>query len=225
MRDLSLQVPLGEVFGLLGPNGAGKTTAIQLLLGWLRPDAGAARILGLDCARERARTMAHVGYVPDEPTFYDHLRASELLRYCGTMHGLSAAETASRSTALAETFGLADALDDFAVNLSKGTRKKLALACALLHRPQVLILDEPTNGLDPVASRALQGTIQSQAAAGAAVFLTTHLLDQAERLCHRVGIMVGGQLVAEGAVHDLRRPEVGRESLEHIFFRVVGGGS
>ncbi|MCI0651627.1 MAG: ABC transporter ATP-binding protein [Planctomycetes bacterium] len=220
--DLTLAVASGEIFALLGPNGAGKTTTIRMLMGILAPTSGHARIANLDCFRERAKVMLHVGYLPDEPVFYDYLRGSELLRFVGEMHLLTAGETKLRAQPLIEKFQLDDDLEEFAVNYSKGMKKKLALICALLHAPRVLILDEPTNGLDPFATRALHELVREQASSGVAVFYSTHLLDQAERLCHRVGIVRAGALAALGPIDELRANLSVKGSLEDIFFQVAG---
>jgi ABC-2 type transport system ATP-binding protein len=221
VRNLSLSVEAGEIMALLGPNGAGKTTTIRMLMGILQPSEGGAFVYGLDCFSNRAEVMRYVGYLPDEPIFYDYLRGSELLRFVGEMHGLSSSKSLEIAQPLIERIDLGDALEEFAVNYSKGMKKKLALICALLHEPPLLILDEPTNGLDPFATRALHEIILERAAAGTAVFFSTHLLDQAEKLCHRVGIVHRGHLAALGRVHELRDKLAPGGSLEDIFFQVA----
>ena len=221
VTGIDLEVRPGEILSLLGPNGAGKTTTIRMLMGILHPTAGQARVLGLDCFADRAEVMRHVGYLPDEPAFYDYLRGREILQFVGEMHGIPSAEVSSRSAALLVRLGLDEALEDYAVNYSKGMKKKLALACALLHEPTVLVLDEPTNGLDPYATRTFHEIIRERAAAGAAVFFSTHLLDQAERLSHRVGILYKGRLAAVGPLEDLRARLAPGGSLEEIFFSVT----
>jgi ABC-2 type transport system ATP-binding protein len=227
VRDLSLRIARGEVFGLLGPNGAGKTTTIKMLMGVLRPTSGRAAILGLDCFERRVDVMRRVGYLPDEPAFYDHLRGGEILRFVGEMHGLSHERIAAVSGPLIERFELKDAVDEFAVNYSKGMKKKLALIAALLHGPDVLILDEPTNGLDPYATRALHELMRAEAAAGRTVVFSTHLLDQADRLCTRAGVVHKGVLAAEGPLDELRLKTAGRAdaSLEDVFFAATGGAT
>jgi len=226
VADLTLSIRAGELYALIGPNGAGKTTTIKMLMGVLQPSAGSARVLGLDCFRQRADVMRHVGYMPDEPIFYDYLRGREILRFAGEMHGFPRAEIDRRAAPWVESFDLGDAMEEYAVNYSKGMKKKLALACALLHEPELLILDEPTNGLDPYATRALHELMRRQCAAGRTVFFSTHLLDQAERLCDRVGILFRGRLAAEGAIGELRVERAGADaSLEEIFFSVTGGAT
>jgi ABC-2 type transport system ATP-binding protein len=195
ISSLSLDVARGEVFGFLGPNGAGKTTTIRILMGMLAPSSGCARIEGLDCLSDRAELKRHVGYLPDSPVFYDYLRSSELLDFVGQMHGIPRAELVRRSERLLHELELADAADDFVVNYSLGMKKKMALALALVHEPRVLILDEPTTGLDPVASRTLRLSIQRWAEQGRTIFLSTHLVDMAESRSAR------GAHRASGACH------------------------
>jgi ABC-2 type transport system ATP-binding protein len=224
VRELSLEVRRGEILALLGPNGAGKTTTIRMLMGILSPTAGTATIHGLDCFSQRAQVMQQTGYLPDEPMFYEHLRGGEIVRFCGTMRGMPDAEVKSRTEALAARLDLGDALDEYAVNYSMGMKKKLALVCAMLHQPDVLILDEPTNGLDPVVTRSLLDLVRESAARGTAVFYSTHLLEQADRLCHRVGILHRGRLAALGTPAELRQELAPGGSLEDVFFQVAAGG-
>ena len=221
---LSLQVQRGEVLALLGPNGAGKTTTIRMLMGILSATRGSARLCGLDCFEDRAEVMQHVGYLPDEPLFYEHLRGGEIARFCGRMRGMPDEVVTQRLDELAERLAFADALDEYAVNYSMGMRKKLALSCAMLHQPDVLVLDEPTNGLDPVVTRTLLELVRELASDGTAVFYSTHLLEQAEKLCHRVAIVHEGRLAALGEPDELRRELAAGGSLEDVFFQVAQGG-
>jgi ABC-2 type transport system ATP-binding protein len=225
LSDLQLQVSRGELFALLGPNGAGKTTTIRMLMGILQPTGGFAKIDGLDCFRDRVEVKRRVGYLPDEPIFYDYLRGCEILRFVGEMHGLEVDEIDRRTKPLVERLELADATDEYAVNYSKGMKKKLALICAFLHDPMVLILDEPTNGLDPHATRTLHTMIREKVSEGKTIFFSTHLLDQAEKLCHRVGIIYKGKLAAAGTLSELRASRSGNSTLEEIFFSVTGSES
>ena len=222
---LSLTVHKGEILALLGPNGAGKTTTIRMLMGILSPSSGAAQVCGLDCFQERSRVMQHVGYLPDEPMFYEHLSGGEIVRLCGTMRGMPDDEIVERTEALAQRLSFADALDEYAVNYSMGMRKKLALACAMLHRPDVLLLDAPTNGLDPGATRALLDLVREMAEAGTAVFYSTHLLEQADKLCDRVAILHRGKLAALGTPAELRQDLAEGGSLEDVFFEIADGDS
>jgi ABC-2 type transport system ATP-binding protein len=221
VADLDLDVERGEIFALLGPNGAGKTTTIRMLIGILQPTKGSASIAGFDCGRERVEVMRRTGYLPDDPIFYDYLRGREIIHFVGEMHGLTSADIEARSRPLLERFAIAGDTEEYAVNYSRGMKKKLALTCALLHDPSFLILDEPTSGLDPHATRALHDLVREQAAAGKTVFFSTHLLDQAERLCRRVGILFKGKLAAVGTVEELRARLSPGGSLEEIFFAVT----
>jgi ABC-2 type transport system ATP-binding protein len=221
VKGLDLDVSAGEIFALLGPNGAGKTTTIRMLMGILVPTAGFARIDGLDCFTDRVEVKRRVGYLPDEPVFYDYLRGSEIIRFSGEMHGLSRREIDARTEPLIAQLELADALDEFAANYSRGMKKKLALVCAMVHDPALLILDEPTNGLDPFATRALHEMIRAKAAAGRTIFFSTHLLDQAEKLCTRIAILSRGRLAAHGTLTELRERLETDSSLEEIFFAVA----
>jgi ABC-2 type transport system ATP-binding protein len=222
VADLNLQVQAGEIFGLLGSNGAGKTTTIRMLMGILQPSAGSAHIDGLDCIGDRVAVKRRVGYVPDEPIFYDYLRGREIIDFVGTMHGLTTERIESQAGPLLERLQLAEAIEEFAVNYSRGMKKKLGLICALVHDPALLILDEPTNGLDPSGIRTLHALLRELSGAGKTIFYSTHLLDHAERLCHRVGILAGGRLALSGTLDELRARVPQHHSLEDIFFQVTG---
>jgi ABC-2 type transport system ATP-binding protein len=222
---LSLRVEAGEVMGFLGPNGSGKTTTIRLLMGLLRPTEGRATILGRDCHSDAVALKRDVGYLPDEPFLYPYLSGLEILELVAGLHGFSRAETRRRAGVAAEQMGLGEAATAYSITYSLGMKKRLALAMALVHEPQVLILDEPTNGLDPRGAREMRETIGRLAATGRTVFLSTHLLEAAERLCHRVAIIRRGVLQAVGAPAELRAryaaaPDV---SLEDLFLQVTEG--
>src|SRR5262249_10281857 len=225
VRALSLSIARGEVFGFLGPNGAGKTTTIRMLMGILVPTAGRATIDGLDCHRQRTQVKRRLGYLAHPPIFYAFRRGREILQFVGEMHGLSRAEAGARAARLIDEFGLDEAGEEFAVNYSMGMKKRLGLACALIHDPPVLILDEPTNGLDPRATREIEDRLRAAAANGRTVFLSTHLLDRAEKLCTRVGIIHQGQLVAAGELGELRHQLVSGGSLEDVFLKVTASGA
>ena len=221
VRDLTLDIGKGEVFGFLGPNGAGKTTTIRIMMGILVPSSGRAAIDGLDCQRDRVEVKRRVGYLPDNPIFYDYLRGREILIFVGEMHGLGRGEAESRAERLLHDLRLEDAAEDYAVNYSTGMKKNLGLACALIHDPPVLVLDEPTNGLDPRAARGVQERLRLAAAQGKTIFLSTHLLDMAQRLCSRVGIIDHGELVAAGPLTELQDKVVPGGSLEEVFLKVT----
>jgi ABC-2 type transport system ATP-binding protein len=221
VKPLTLTVQRGEVFGFLGPNGAGKTTTIRMMMGILVPSSGRVLIDGLDCHAEPAQVKRRVGYLPDTPVFYDYLRGREILQFVAEMHGYPRADAAARSTRLLAEFGLTEAGEDYAVNYSLGMKKRLGLACALIHDPAVLILDEPINGLDPRASRDVQERLLAAAARGVTIFVSTHLLDMAEKLCDRVGIIHRGELVATGTLDQIRAESSASGSLEDVFLKIT----
>jgi ABC-2 type transport system ATP-binding protein len=221
LAPLTLAVARGEMFGFLGPNGAGKTTTIRLMMGILVPSGGRVQIDGLDCHAQSADVKRRVGYLPDNPIFYDYLRGREILQFIAQMHGLSRDDASARADTLLVEFQLAEVAQEFAVNYSMGMKKKLGLACALVHDPAVLILDEPTNGLDPRASRDVQDRLRQCAAEGKTIFLSTHLLDMAERLCSRIGIIHRGALVATGTPLELKNQVTAGGSLEEVFLAVT----
>lgn len=221
VHPLSLDVPRGSVFGFLGPNGAGKTTTIRMMMGILVPSSGRVLIDQLDCHADATEVKRRVGYLPDTPVFYDYLRGREILQFVAEMHGYSRAAARARSARLLDEFGLQDAAEDYAVNYSLGMKKRLGLACALIHDPAVLILDEPINGLDPRASRDVQERLLAAAASGVTIFVSTHLLDMAEKLCDRVGIIHQGQLVATGTLDEVRAQASASGSLEDVFLKIT----
>ncbi|MES1172354.1 MAG: ABC transporter ATP-binding protein [Bacteroidota bacterium] len=223
LDGLSLSVGQGEVLGFLGPNGSGKTTTIRLLMGLLRPSQGQARIAGLDCAADAVELKRLVGYLPDEPFLYPFLSGLEILELVAGLHGWKAAEARRRAVQAAEGVGLGDAARAFTSTYSLGMKKRTALAMALIHDPRVLILDEPTNGLDPRGAREMRDTIAGMAAAGRTVLMSTHLLESAERLCHRVAIIRAGVLQAVGTPAELRARYAAAPdtSLEDLFLQAT----
>ena len=221
VRGLCLEVSRGEVLALLGPNGAGKTTTIRMMKWLLQPTSGSARVDGLDCFQDRVAVMQRTGYLPDEPVFYDYLRGTEIVRFAGEMRGMGRAETDRRSAPLMDRLELSDAGNEFAANYSTGMKKKLGLVCALMHDPQLLILDEPTNGLDPFATRTLHAMLRERQAAGCTILFSSHLLDQAEKLCTRIAIVHRGTLRAHGTLEELRRNMDRGASLEDVFFALA----
>ncbi|MFA4986834.1 MAG: ABC transporter ATP-binding protein [Candidatus Brocadiia bacterium] len=218
---IDLAVERGEIFSLLGPNGSGKTTTIKMIMGLLKPSSGSAMVLGLDCFSEHPQVMARVGYMPDEPAFYDFLTGAETIMFVGEMHGISRRDSLAKSRPLLDQFELADAAGEYAVNYSRGMKKKLALICALLHDPDLLLLDEPTSGLDPFATRALTSMISALAESGKTIFFSTHILEQAEKISTRIGILHKSKLAAVGKLNELRAATSSNSSLEEIFFLVA----
>jgi len=222
VEDLSLEIAPGEVMGFLGPNGSGKTTTIRLLMGLLRPTSGHAEILGRDCHTDAVALKHDIGYLPDEPFLYPYLSGLELLELAASLHGMSKPEARLRAAASAEKMGLAAEARAFTITYSHGMKKRLALAAALIHEPRVLILDEPTNGLDPRGARDMRQLIESLAKGGRTIFLSTHLLDVAERVCHRLAIIRKGKLEAVGTPADLRARFGGADTpLEDIYLRAT----
>jgi ABC-2 type transport system ATP-binding protein len=219
VENVSMTVNCGEIFALLGPNGAGKTTCMKMAIGTLQPTSGNLTINSFDCFKERSKTMALTGYVPDEPSFPPFIRASELIRFQGEMHGLTLDEIKQNSEPLIERLELGDALNEFAVNYSKGMKKKLAVILALIHQPKLLILDELTNGLDPYATRELHKLMLEKKDEGCAIVFSTHLLDQAEKLCDQLSIIKNGKITLSGSLK-LIKGENG--DLEQIFFQNTG---
>jgi ABC-2 type transport system ATP-binding protein len=222
VASVDLAVRAGEIFGFLGPNGAGKTTTIKMLIGLLRPTAGTALIGGHDIEREPIAAKMLIGYVPDEPYLPDKLTAREFLQFVGGLYRVPAAQARRRGEELLRLFDLAGHADELLGGYSHGMRQKAALAGALLHDPRVLFLDEPTVGLDPRSARLIKDILRQLAARGTAVFLTTHILEIAERLCDRVAIISDGQVIASGTLDELRAGTHDR-SLEDIFLALTGG--
>jgi ABC-2 type transport system ATP-binding protein len=223
VNDVSFNVYGGEVFGFLGPNGAGKTTTIKMIVGLLQPSSGTVRINGCDVQAQPLQAKALSGYVPDTPNLYPKLSGRELLRFVGDLYGLGRQQVEQRGEELLRLFELEQAADDPLDSYSHGMQQKAALACALIHDPKVLVLDEPTVGLDPRSARLIKDMLRQMAGRGAAVFLSTHILEIAERMCDRIGIIDKGRLIAIGNMDELRLLGKGETSLEDIFLSLTGG--
>ena len=206
---LNLAVPRGEIFGLLGPNGAGKTTTILMLLGLTEPSAGSVRVLGLDPARQPLSVKARVGYLPDQVGFYDRLTARENLIYTAKLNGLRGRHAYGRIDAALAHMGLSDVADRPVATFSRGMRQRLGLAEILLKQPQLIIMDEPTLGLDPEAAREFLETIRRLKAKGSTILLSSHLLHQVQAVCDRVGLFYRGRMVLEGTVDQLAQRVLG----------------
>ncbi len=222
--NVSLQVQGGEVFGFLGPNGAGKTTTIKMIVGLLQPTSGTVHVAGVDVQAQPLLAKASCGYVPDTPNLYAKLTGRELLRFVGDLYDLDRRQVAQRTEELLRVLDLTAAADDTVDSYSHGMQQKASLASALMHDPKVLVLDEPTVGLDPKSARLIKDLLRQMADRGAAVFLSTHILEIAERMCDRIGIINKGQLVAVGTMTELRSlGKAGEVSLEDIFLSLTGG--
>jgi ABC-2 type transport system ATP-binding protein len=222
VRDLSLRVEPGEIFAFLGPNGAGKTTTIRILMGLLSPTSGTVRLCGHDLLREPVAAKRRCGFVPDRPYLYEKLTAGEFLRFCADLRELPPARSEPRIAELLEQFDLADWADELIESFSHGMKQRLAFAAALLHDPDVLIVDEPMVGMDPRGARFLQQLLRARAEQGATVFLSTHSLEVAEALADRIGILQRGELIALGTLEDLRARAGRGGRLEEIFLRLTG---
>jgi len=224
VKDISFDVYGGEVFGFLGPNGAGKTTTLKMIVGLLQPTSGTVRVAGYDVQAQPRLAKASCGYVPDTPNLYAKLTGRELLRFVGDLYDLDRAQAARRMDELLRMFDLANAANDTVDSYSHGMQQKASLAAALMHDPRVLILDEPTVGLDPKSARLIKDILRQLADRGAAVMLSTHILEIAERMCDRIGIINKGELIAVGTMEELRRlDQTGQTSLEDIFLGLTGG--
>jgi len=217
---LDLTVAAGSFFGFLGPNGAGKTTTIHILIGLIPATSGQVEILGLPLEPNRQQIQRLIGVVPDESTLFDRLTGPEFLDFAGRMYGLERPVAAERSRELLELFQLDDQPRKLVAEYSKGMKKRLALAAALIHRPQLFLLDEPFEGVDPMGARLMKEILLNQVRQGATIFLTSHVLEVVERLCDRVAIINQGRIVVEGGMDELRSAE---DTLEDTFVRVVGG--
>ena len=221
VQDLSFRIGPGEIVGLVGPNGAGKTTTLRSLAGIVTPTAGRIAVAGHDMAAEPVEAKRRLAFVPDEPDLFEHLTVSEHLAFTARLYQVSGAE--ARAAELLDELELAGRRTAFPGELSRGMRQKLAMACALLHDPAVLLLDEPLTGLDPVGIRRMKDTISARAARGASVLLSSHLLHLVEELCSGLLVLVAGRLVASGPLSEVlaRHPDLTGRPLEEVFLRVV----
>ena len=225
---LDLTVPPGGILGFLGPNGAGKTTTLRVCAGLLAPHGGTIEIAGVSLARDPRGARRRMGFVPDRPFLYERLNALEFLEFVGALYDVPRRTARARAEALLARLELGDAAHAYIESYSLGMRQKVAVAAALLHEPALVLLDEPLQGLDPRAARALKDLLRERAASGAGVLVSTHLLDVAERLCDRVLILHHGRKVAEGTLDELRRQGAPRAedprmeaSLEDVFLALT----
>ncbi|MCC7174167.1 MAG: ABC transporter ATP-binding protein [Bryobacterales bacterium] len=216
---LTLEVARGCFFGFLGPNGAGKTTTIRMMMDLVRPTSGSLELLGRPMPREALEIKRRIGLVPDESLLFDRLTGPEFLEFVGRMYGLGRALARDRAHELLALFELENEASKLIAAYSKGMRKRLSMAAALIHRPELFLLDEPFEGVDAVGARLMKDILLDQVRQGATVFLTSHVLEVVERLCQRVGIIHRGRLVMEKSMSELRNTA---ESLEDVFVKVVG---
>jgi ABC-2 type transport system ATP-binding protein len=218
---ISLSVPAGTMFGIVGPNGAGKTTTLSMMTGLLRPDDGSVSVHGADVWTDPAVAKRTMGVLPDRLRLFDRLTGSQLLYYAGTLRGLDARTVKQRSTDLAVAFGLEDALGRLVSDYSAGMTKKIALACAMIHSPRLLVLDEPFESVDPVSAANITAILQRYVASGGTVVLSSHSMDLIQRICDLVAIVVNGSVLASGTMAEVR----GTGSLEERFLELAGGRS
>lgn len=221
VRGISFEVRDGEITGLLGPNGAGKTTTLRMLYSLLPPDEGEIRIDGLDPTRDAMAIKHTLGVVPDSRGLYTRMSARENISYYGKLHGMSARDISSRIEELVETLDMADFIERRTEGFSQGQRVKVAIARAMVHRPQTVLLDEPSNGLDVMSTRALRRYILGLKEAGNSVILSTHIMQEVAALCDRIIIIANGQIAADGSAQELLEKS-GCDSLEDAFVHLIG---
>lgn len=217
LKEISLNVPAGQICGLLGRNGAGKTTLFRLLMGILKATSGTLLVEGCDAFEDRVAVKRLVGFLPDEPVFHSYLSGREVLELSAGMHGLDVPATMQRLIPLIVRMNLADAMNQFAEDYSRGMKKKLGLLLALLHQPKLLILDEPTNGLDVESTHLFYDLMREESARGTTILFSTHLMDHVTQLCTHAAIIRSGTLVAAAGIEDLRRSLGGWHTLEEVF--------
>jgi len=222
LHGLDLSVPAGEIFGFIGPNGAGKTTTIKIIGGIMAPTTGSVKIAGIDMARDPVAAKQCIGFIPDRPYLYEKLTGLEFLQFTADIYGVSQEAFEAKALELLQMFALADWGEELIESYSHGMKQRLIMCAALLHDPQVLVVDEPMVGLDPVAIRMVKNLFRELAAKGITVFMSTHTLAVAEDICDRIGIIHRGRLIAEGSLDDLRRDiQGGASNLEAVFINLT----
>ena len=224
VKGIDLSVSRGEIFGFLGPNGAGKTTTIRMVAGVLRPSAGAIHVGGDDLSRDPEAAKARVGYIPDRPYLYEKLSGGEFLRFVAGLWGREGDAVEARADRLLELFQLTPWKDELIESYSHGMRQKILISSALIHQPELIVVDEPMVGLDPRSAKLLKDLFRTFSDHGGTVFLSTHTLEVAEALCDRIAIINQGEIIALGTMDELRsQAEAGGADLEEIFLKVTGG--
>jgi ABC-2 type transport system ATP-binding protein len=222
--DLSLEIPAGQLFGFLGPNGAGKTTTLRMIAGILKPTGGHVAIAGQDIHDHPLAAKARLGYIPDRPFVYDKLTGAEFLRFTASLFGQEGPLVERRITELLELFELAPWKDELTESYSHGMRQKLIISSALVHKPEVIVVDEPMVGLDPKSGRLLKDLFRRFVDRGGTVLMSTHTLEIAEEMCDQIAIMHKGQLIAHGTMAELREQHTaGNATLEELFLKLTGG--
>jgi len=224
VAGLDLTVRSGEFYALLGPNGAGKTTTLRMVAGLLRPDEGSIHVFGVDAIADPIAAKRQIAWVPDEPMIYDRLTPLEYLEFVSGLWDLDAATAERNARDLLELLGLAGQRNTRCDTFSKGMRQKVALAGALVHDPSLIILDEPLTGLDAASARLVKAALVERVKAGATIIITTHILEVAERMAERIGVISAGRLLAEGTLAEITAAAEGRTTLEEAFLAIVADG-
>jgi ABC-2 type transport system ATP-binding protein len=224
VKDVTLHVLPGEIFGFLGPNGAGKTTTIRMMVGLMKPTSGRVLLDGKDITREPEEAKSILGFIPDQPYLYEKLTGQEFLEFIAALHGLDSGDPPGKRIAeLLEFFDLAGWRRELVESYSHGMRQRLIIAAAVIHHPKVLIVDEPLVGLDPKGARLVKRLFFDMAKAGVAIFMSTHILEVAEEMCHRIGIINEGRVIALGTLQELReKSQSAQERLEDLFLKLTG---
>jgi len=221
---INLTIPRGELFGFLGPNGAGKTTTMRMIAGILQPTSGRISIAGIDLATRPLEAKSRMGFIPDRPFVYDKLSGAEFLRFVAGLYGQGGAAVEARIDELLELFELLPWKDELTESYSHGMRQKLIISSALVHRPEVIVVDEPMVGLDPKSARLLKDLFRRFVERGGTVLMSTHTLEIAEAMCDRIAIIQEGKIAAAGTMDDLRaQTSSGDVSLEELFLKLTGG--
>ncbi len=223
VNEFSLTVELGEIRGLLGPNGSGKSTTMKMILGLLKPDSGSVRVCGVNVRLEPVEARRTIGYVPETPFLYEYLSAAEYLDLVGVAYGLDRTERKQRADELLQALQMDKHINEVMSGFSQGMRQKIALISALMHRPKVLILDEPLNGLDPRSARIVKEILHHIADEGVSVLFSTHVLEIADAICSKITIINGGSTVAEGTSQEIKNlAGLGNSTLEDVFLKLSG---
>ena len=224
--DLNLHVKKGEIFGFIGPNGAGKTTTIKMIGGILAPSAGTVKIAGIDIQQEPEKAKGKIGFIPDRPYLYEKLTGREVLKFTADLYGVPDDVFSQKAQQNLEMFSLADWSDELIESYSHGMKQRLIMSAALLHDPEVIIVDEPMVGLDPMAIMMVKDLFQRLAHEGVTVFMSTHTLAVAEEICERIGVINRGQLIASGTTADLRREaNITDADLEQVFMNLTSNAN
>ncbi len=225
VNDISLTITQGEIFGLLGPNGSGKSTTLKMLLGLVQPEQGSVNVLGIDAKKDPVAIKRLVGYAPESPRLYEFLTGIEFLDFIGDIYGMQADEKRSRINEYLKALQLEGREGDMISSYSEGMKQKVALISAFLHRPRLLILDEPLNALDPRSARIVKDFLHELKLQGVTTVMSTHILEIAQAVCDRIGIMYQGKLMALGNMEELRRmAQLPDSGLEDIFLKLTGTG-